>query len=87
MTESELESRLRSYREATARVEVPAELTRRILAGLPQRAHARRSLRDALGACAVAACLGLGSGLWATLETRALERQLFLQVNVWADAP
>jgi hypothetical protein len=87
MTDDELESRLRAYRDATEASAPPAQLARRVLTALPQQARARRARRDAAGACLVAACLGLGSGLWATLETRALERQLFLQLNAWAEAP
>jgi hypothetical protein len=87
MTDGDLESRLRAYRSATEGIEPPAWLARRVLTALPQQARARRARRDAARACLVAAGLGLGSGLWAMLETRALERQLFLQVNTWADAP
>jgi hypothetical protein len=84
MTDDEFESRLRGYRDVTARLDAPAALTRHILATTPRRARARR---DAFGACLLAASLSMGSGLWAMLETFALERQLFLQVSAWTDAP
>lgn len=87
MNDAELDRQLSAYRNATSSPPLPVDLVCRVLAKLPQRASTRRSLHEARMACVLALCLGAGGGLWATLETLAIERQLFVQITVWADGP
>jgi hypothetical protein len=79
--------RLLRFRDATAGVEAPAPVLARLLHGVPRRARLRRFVRDARAGLLAAAIAGAGSGLWAHVEQRQLERDMYVHVGAWADAP
>jgi hypothetical protein len=79
--------RLLGYRDATDRIEPSTHFLARLGREVPRRARLRRFVRDARAGLVVAALAGGGSRLWAHLGQEQLERDLYLQVSAWVEAP
>ncbi|HTV24635.1 MAG TPA: hypothetical protein VMG12_38350 [Polyangiaceae bacterium] len=79
--------RLLDYRAATDAAEAPAALLAQLERDIPRRSRQRRFARDARAGLVIAALAGGGSGLWAHLDRERCERELYVQVAAWAEAP
>ena len=85
MTDEQLDHKLSDYRAATDEIRPPADLIERVLSSTPRRARLRQFVRQAQTCLWLALLVGAGSGLWAFVETAALERQAYIQLNAWAE--
>jgi hypothetical protein len=86
-SDESIRRRLLHFRDATAGVEAPAPVLARLLHDVPPRARLRRFVRDARAGLLAAAIAGASSGFWAHVEQRQLERDMYVHVGAWADAP